>query len=226
MGVPHPIPYQGSKRALANAILAHLPRPIHRLIEPFAGSAAVSLAAAHCRAAASFFLNDANGPLIDLWEVIINHPQGIAEHYQRLWEEQKGQERAYYDLVRDRFNQTQRPEDLLYLLARRVKASVRYNAQGQFNQSPDNRRSGAHPATMTQHLVRSSHLLRGKTTLVKGDYCCPLEHAHVEDIIYMDPPYQGVCGRRNPRYSAGLDYEGFTETLEAMNRRDLSYVIS
>ena len=42
---PHPIPYQGSKRRLAAAILAHAPS-CARLIEPFAGSAAISLAAA------------------------------------------------------------------------------------------------------------------------------------------------------------------------------------
>jgi hypothetical protein len=44
MSVPHPIPYQGSKRALASAILAYLPEDCVTLIEPFAGSAALSLA--------------------------------------------------------------------------------------------------------------------------------------------------------------------------------------
>jgi DNA adenine methylase len=42
---PHPIPYQGSKRRLAAAILRHAP-PARRLVEPFAGSAAIKLAAA------------------------------------------------------------------------------------------------------------------------------------------------------------------------------------
>ena len=35
--VPHPIPYQGSKRGLAPIILAYFPSHFRRLVEPFAG---------------------------------------------------------------------------------------------------------------------------------------------------------------------------------------------
>ena len=73
---------------------------------------------------------------------MVNDPQGLMENYRRLWEKQQGQEREFYDFIRDEFNRTQRPDDLLYLLARCVKASVRYNSKGEFNQSPDNRRLG------------------------------------------------------------------------------------
>ena len=44
MAVPHPIPYQGSKRQLAGAILRYFPESTARMVEPFAGSAALSLA--------------------------------------------------------------------------------------------------------------------------------------------------------------------------------------
>ena len=37
--IPHPIPYQGSKRRLASAILRYVPRGANRMVEPFAGSA-------------------------------------------------------------------------------------------------------------------------------------------------------------------------------------------
>ncbi len=44
MNLPHPIPYQGSKRKLAPRILATVAnRHIDRLFEPFAGSAATYL---------------------------------------------------------------------------------------------------------------------------------------------------------------------------------------
>lgn len=52
--VPHPIPYQGSKRQLAPVVLSYFPSRFGRLVEPFAGSAAVSLAAAHRRLADTF----------------------------------------------------------------------------------------------------------------------------------------------------------------------------
>lgn len=46
MKVPHPIPYQGSKRNLAKQILSFFPNDTRVLFEPFAGSAAISIAAA------------------------------------------------------------------------------------------------------------------------------------------------------------------------------------
>ena len=39
MKLPHPIPYQGSKRNLADQIMRFYPDDFDRLIEPFAGSA-------------------------------------------------------------------------------------------------------------------------------------------------------------------------------------------
>src|SRR5207253_11286383 len=62
-----------------------------------------------------------------------------------------------------RSNRTRRPHHFLYLLARCVKASVRYNADGEFNQSPDNRRMGALPETMREQILGASFLLKGKT---------------------------------------------------------------
>lgn len=61
--VPHPIPYQGSKRNLAPVILSYFPHKFERLVEPFAGSAAISLATAYKGLASAFVLNDAHEPL-------------------------------------------------------------------------------------------------------------------------------------------------------------------
>src|SRR5687767_9805994 len=143
MPVPHPIPYQGSKRKLASVILATFPLQVDRLIEPFAGSAAVALAAIYHGKAQHVLLNDLNAPLMRLWQAIIEEPEQLAAAYQQLWQAQQGQEKTFYSQIRDRFNQTQHPADFLYLLARCVKAAVRYNTNGQFNQSPDHRRKGA-----------------------------------------------------------------------------------
>ncbi len=117
MSVPHPIPYQGSKRNLASSILALFPSDVGRVIEPFAGSAAVSLAAAYYKKAPRFLINDANCALMDLWYHIIHKPKIISARYRRLWEAQKGRERGYYDFVRERFNKAHKPHHLLYLLA-------------------------------------------------------------------------------------------------------------
>lgn len=226
MGVPHPIPYQGSKRHLAQAIIAQFPTNIRRLIEPFAGSAAVSLAAAYQNKAQLFLLNDRNRALIDLWDRIIHQPEQLADAYETLWHAQLGRERIFYDDIRTRFNQTQSPECFLYLLARCVKAAVRYNAQGEFNQSPDNRRKGALPNDMRTRIIEASKLLRGRATLQSGDYLEIVACATPSDVIYMDPPYQGVCGTRDPRYIGGFSAERFVETLAFLNNRGISYMVS
>ena len=46
MIVPQPFQYQGSKRVLAPTILPYLPVKFARLVEPFAGSAAMTIACA------------------------------------------------------------------------------------------------------------------------------------------------------------------------------------
>jgi DNA adenine methylase len=85
MRMPHPIPYQGSKRKLTPAILACFPPGSPRLIEPFAGSAAVTLAAAAREKASRFVIADLNAPLMDLWRAMIGDPDRIARQYQKLW---------------------------------------------------------------------------------------------------------------------------------------------
>lgn len=226
MGIPHPIPYQGSKRGLARSILLHFPPDCERLIEPFAGSAAVSLAAAYYHKAKSFVLNDINKPLMSLWEEIINRPEDIAKEYRDLWYAQQGQERKFYDFAREQFNKTQSPSHLLYLLARCVKASIRYNSNGDFNQSPDNRRRGAHPKTMRANILAASRLLRGKSSLKSSDYREIIVVATTSDMVYLDPPYQGVCENRDRRYIGSVSFDQFVEALEFLDKRGIPFIVS
>jgi len=226
MKVPHPIPYQGSKRNLANAILDYFPENVDKLIEPFAGSAALTLAAATRNLAASYFINDLNKPLVELWRAIINSPEKLARQYEHLWKTQHGDRRQYYNEVRGQFNHTARPDHFLYLLARCVKASVRYNASGEFNQSPDNRRMGALPETMRLQILGASRLLHGKTELASQDYKEIVARAAGNDLVYMDPPYQGVGGNRDPRYLKGVLFEEFVEVLETLNFRNVNFIVS
>jgi len=223
---PFPIPYQGSKRKLAPAITRCFPSDATRLFEPFCGSAAVSLTAAISRPLQAVYLNDTNAPLIALWERIVSNPDAISEEYRRLWNRQLGDERAFYDHVRRQFNKTHRPDYLLYLLARCVKASIRYNAQGEFNQSPDNRRLGCHPNRMSDHIARASGLLRGHAHFSSLDFVAATSAAQPTDIVYMDPPYQGVSTNRDRRYRDVLEFDAFVAALEDFNDRDISYIVS
>lgn len=226
MKVPHPIPYQGSKRNLAKYILPFFPQHVDILFEPFAGSAAISIATAVHGKVAQFHVNDVNQPLSALWDEIINNPKRISEQYKLLWLKQQGNERKYYDFVRNEFNKTKRPDYLLYLLARCVKASVRYNSNGEFNQSPDNRRLGRNPQLMSADIHAVSKLLIGRTITASLDYKQVLSLAKPNDLVYMDPPYQGVCMKGDSRYFSGIDFDEFMQELEKLNQRNVPFILS
>lgn len=133
MIAPQPFQYQGSKRALASVILQYLPAKTQRIVEPFAGSAALSIACAARGAAKSFWVNDYNKPLAELLGMIINNPD---------------------------------------------------------------------------------------------DYRDVLVNCMESDVVYMDPPCQGVCGERDSRYFSGISLDEFIASLQELNERNSMYLIS
>jgi len=163
---------------------------------------------------------------MDLWQEIINEPQSVATTYEQLWQEQRANPRKFYDYVRDEFNRTQRSDYLLYLLARCVKASIRYNPKGEFNQSPDNRRLGRDPKKMADDIFAVSYLFRGRTIITSKDYREILYVATKKDLVYMDPPYQGVCDDGDPRYYKGVDFQEFLQALGYLNDQMIPFIIS
>lgn len=228
--VPHIVQYQGSKRKLAPQILPYFPKHFDRLIEPFAGMGAITIAASRLGNAQSYWLNDINGPLVSVLEEAVNNPQGLLDEYTKVWSEQLTFEEgsvAHYYKVRDDFNNgNQCAANMLYLLARCVKGSVRYGSNGRFNQSPDKRRKGTSPTTLARNIFQISNSLKGKTEFSSVDYREVLQYAVTGDIIYMDPPYQGVCSSKDNRYFSGIDFNEFVESLEDLNRRGIDYIIS
>jgi DNA adenine methylase len=226
VSLPHPIQYQGSKRILASDILGFLPSRIERFVEPFAGTAAVSIAIASRNISQNFWLNDLNKPLIELLELIAEKPDEIIDAYTKTWNGQHQDSIRHYFEIREIFNRTNNPQLFLYLLARCVKGAVRYNSEGLFNQSPDNRRRGTHPDKMRKNIMGVSALLRGKCQFTGLDYREILDEAKISDFVYMDPPYQGVCEGRDSRYFSGIHFDQFVLALEQLNRRGIAFAIS
>lgn len=226
MKLPHPIQYQGSKRTLASTILRYFPLKFPRLVEPFAGTAAISIACAVRGKANSYWINDLNKPLAELLGLIINRPAEIADYYETIWNQQHNDPLEHYYRVREDFNRTGDPRLFLYLLARCAKGSVRYNTEGLFNQSPDKRRHGTRPETMRENILGVSALLKGKSVISSFDYKDVLSNLNEDDVVYMDPPYQGVCGDRDSRYFSGISYKEFVSALSKLNIRQIRYVVS
>jgi DNA adenine methylase len=226
ISVPHPFPYQGSKRGIAKHILPHFPSDVNCLIEPFCGASAIALSASAYGLMKKAVINDLNEPLMHLWQEILENPENLVNLYEQLWNEQHTDKKAYFYKVREQFNQTHQSHHLLYLLARIVKGSVRYNSTGKFNQSADNRRTGMRPITMRKNIINVSTLLSGRTKLSSVDFSEVVKKAKKNDLVYMDPPYQGTSFTRDHRYLNGLTYDDFVDVLKIMNNKNTSYIIS
>ena len=228
--IPHIVQYQGSKRKLAPQILQYMPRSFKRLVEPFAGMAAVSIAAAVQSRADSYVINDLNKTLVEILKEAVVNPLRLVEDYRRVWTEQflYGDNHVdHFYVVRERFNEGEKTAaNLLYLIARCVKGAVRYGLNGKFNQSPDRRRHGTNPDTLKRNVCAISHLLKGKTDFYSLDYHDIFQIAKKGDLFYMDPPYQGVTNVRDSRYFSGVQFDDFVEAINILNDQRIDYIIS
>lgn len=224
--VPHPIPYQGSKRNLAEDICGLFPKKIETLFEPFAGSAAITLYAARHGLARRFVIGDSLPELIELWRAIIEQPDKTATRYETIWRGHIEGGPDYFNQVRERFNADRDPVELLYLVARCVKNAVRFNRHGRFTQSADKRRLGTQPAKMGEAIQTASALLKGKTELHCGDFTDTICAATARDLVYMDPPYHGTTYGRDKRYYAQLERDALINGLADLNRRNVPFLLS
>ena len=226
MKIPHPIPYQGSKRKLAARIAALVPPDIRTVYEPFCGSAAVSLALAAERRQLRFALSDSLAPLAELWSALLADPERVADGYERIWRAGVRDPEAVYEAQRRAFNRRRDPIKLLYLLTRCVKSAVRFNAAGAFNQAADRRRLGTRPERMRRELEGAAALLRGRTRARAQDFGRALARAAPGDLVYLDPPYQGTSGTRDKRYAQQLDRARLLERVRALRERGVPLILS
>lgn len=224
--LPHPIPYQGSKRALAPVISNYLPVEFDTWYEPFAGSAAMSLWIAAHRRPRRIVLGDSLTPMAMLWENIIARPEHVADRYERIWRGQTDSDTGYFNAIRTRFNEHGDPVDLLYLVCRCVKNAVRFNRNGAFTQSVDKRRLGMAPDKMRTAVRGASSLLRGIAKVRAGDWLDTTCDAAPGDFIYMDPPYLGTSVGRDRRYAEAMAQERLIAGLKSYRARGLRFSLS
>ena len=224
--LPHPVPYQGSKRTLAPRIGVHAPRDIDVWLEPFAGSAAMTLWALEAQVARRYVIADVLAPIAGLWRLIIDAPVATAERYGEIWHGQNPGDRDYFNAVRARYNAQGDPVDLLYLICRCVKNAVRFNAAGQFTQSVDRRRLGMQPERMTVAIAAASQLMRGRTEVRSGDWLATTADAGRRDFVYLDPPYLGTTVGRDRRYVRQLQQADLIEGIEALLARGVRFMLS
>lgn len=230
---PHLVQYQGSKRIIASEIVKFFPSSFDRLVEPFSGTCAITIFSAMKGLCDEFWINDINEPLVRLMEECVNNPLKLVETYENIWGGQfcEGENNIdYFYKIREEFNNGAKdPARMLFLLARVVKGAVRYNSNGELNQSCDKRRYGTKPSAISNNAMAISNLLKNKTLFSSLDYKEVLASAQKGDLVYMDPPYQGTskddCIRDN-RYIQGVKFEEFVGELKKLNDRGIDYIVS
>jgi DNA adenine methylase len=75
-------------------------------------------------------------------------------------------------------------------------------------------------------VTAASHLLRNAATTATESYADPLINADPDDLVYLDPPYQGTSDVPDPRYLRGLRRESFADTLQAAVDNKVSFLVS
>ena len=223
--MPHPLPYQGSKRKQAPTICQYFRENVEALYEPFCGSAALTIYAAERRLAQRFILGDSCAPIVDLWERIVERPSEAARRYRDIWSGQNGNY-EYFQQIRAEFNATRDPSLFHFLAARCVANAIRFNKKGHFTQSQDKRRVGTHPDRMERDIHAVAGILRGKTEFFRGDFAACVAGATSRDLVYLDPPYQGTSEGRDSRYFSGVERARLEELLTDLNARNVPFLLS
>jgi DNA adenine methylase Dam len=214
--VPSLIKWTGSKRSQAAKIASVMPEH-GRYFEPFLGGGAVLYIAGRPGSVAG----DIYEPLIRLWKLVQAEPARVVEDYARQWALLQKDLPEYFYKVRERFNTEQSPLDLGFLMRTCVNGIVRFNDDGQFNNSFHLSRKGMEPARFEQTVYAWTSRLKGVSFLC-GDYEATLSDASEGDFAYLDPPYAG----NNQRYTADLDIERLYRVLESLNRRGVKWAWS
>lgn len=175
--------WAGGKFRVLDRILAALPKG-SRLIEPFAGSAAVSLNAGF----ASALVADFNADLINLYQSIQNDTARFLAEAGALFNGSHNN-RTSFDALRAEFNKSddafRRSVIFVYLNRHGFNGLCRYNAKGKFNVPFGRYTNPGFPRFEIEAFGEASRSLE----FAHMDFLSTMSAATVGDVIYCDPPY-------------------------------------
>lgn len=217
--------WAGGKYRLVDRIRTHLPAG-DRLVEPFAGSAAVFLNTAYPHA----LLADVNADLIALYRMVQHHGPAFIEAARTLFTPLNNCPERYY-AFRDQFNSTADPwtKALLFLYLNRhgYNGLCRYNAAGGFNVPFGRYTRPYFPAAE----LRAFHERSQGVVFECADFRTVLSGVHTGDVVYCDPPYVPLTATANfSDYAAGgfgaRDQEDLARWAADLCARGVPVVIS
>lgn len=211
------IKWSGSKRSVAPALSAFI-APTKRFFDPFVGGGSIL----PFRNSQSAIAGDVIPELISLWKLIQSSPESVANGYQERWGRLQSDGYLVYYEIRDSFNSTRNPIDLLFLSRTCVNGLIRFNKDGDFNNSLHHTRPGISPITLRK-IVHEWSLVIKNIEFITSDYKDTLRTAKEGDFVFLDPPYGGTRGRYIPN---AFNLDEFYSELERLNSLNIRWLLT
>lgn len=185
------VKWVGGKRQLLDEIVPLFPKRMTTYCEPFLGGGAVLF----CHQPKSAIVNDLNGDLMLVYEVIRDDVEDLIEDLQRH-ENTSEYFYALRDLDRDKesygaMSKVKRASRVIYLNKTCYNGLFRVNASGEFN-SPFGHYKN--PSIVNAPVLRavSKYLLENNIELLSEDFETTLQRVPRGGFVYLDPPYDPV----------------------------------
>jgi DNA adenine methylase len=211
------IKWSGSKRKVALELSANFLTK-KRYIEPFLGGGSLI----PFRGVEKGIASDIIPELIHLWNEIKHNPKNVANEYKKRWEMLQKNGHSVFYKIRESFNLTKDPNDFLFLTRTCVNGLIRYNSNGEFNNSMHKNRPGINPQLLSKIIDDWSSYTQGME-FFNQDYRETLEMAGKDDFVFLDPPYGGTKGRYT---KLEFDVNDFYTQLEKLNSKGVSWMLT
>ena len=211
------VKWSGSKRSQAENIIKEFGN-FNTYFEPFIGGGSILY---YASPKGNSIGGDINLPLIELWKLVKNNPEEVYLEYKKKWEQLQIMGHEYFYTVRESFNKNYSPHSLLFLTRTCVNGLIRYNKNGEFNNSFHHSRKGINPERLKKIIFKWSEKIQS-TTFLHGDYRETTKLAKEGDLVYLDPPYFSTKGR----YFGTIDFDEFIKYLYDLKRRKVKFILS
>ena len=175
--------WAGNKYRCIETIITSLPAA-NRLIEPFAGSAAIFLNANY----AGYLLAEENNDLVALFNQVKHEGESFINYCKQFFSPLNNVALQYY-ILREEFNHCSEPRRraalFLYLNRHGYNGVCRYNQQGIYNVPFGLYKKPYFPQAEMLYFHHKSQ----QATFIHSDFRHTFALATAGDVIYCDPPY-------------------------------------
>jgi len=211
------IKWSGSKRLVAPELSRFIINQ-KRYIEPFIGGGSMLPFRQISNAVASDIIPE----LINLWNQIKANPEKVADEYNKRWDRLQNEGHIVFYEVRDNFNKTKNEFDFLFLTRTCVNGLIRYNSNGEFNNSMHKNRPGVNPKSFKNIIFKWSYYIKD-VEFRNCDYRETLADADKNDFVFLDTPYGGTKDRYT---KTEFNLDQFYCELERLNSVGAKWILT